>query len=53
MHYSDPKPRANEDWLCNKVFFASSVLHTNCIGATEVPPLTVGLPFVTVRCAKL
>lgn len=19
MHYSDPKPRANEDWLCNKV----------------------------------
>lgn len=20
MHYSDPKPRANEDWLCNKVF---------------------------------
>nr|XP_046189406.1 RNA-binding protein 10-like [Oncorhynchus gorbuscha] len=18
MHYSDPKPRANEDWLCNK-----------------------------------
>lgn len=21
MHYSDPKPRANEDWLCNKVNF--------------------------------
>ncbi|KAI2649985.1 RNA-binding protein 5 [Labeo rohita] len=20
MHYSDPKPRANEDWLCNKNF---------------------------------
>lgn len=25
MHYSDPKPRANEDWLCNKVF-----LHSPC-----------------------
>lgn len=21
MHYSDPKPRANEDWLCNKVLY--------------------------------
>lgn len=19
MHYSDPKPKINEDWLCNKV----------------------------------
>lgn len=26
MHYSDPKPRANEDWLCNKVF-----LHYLCL----------------------
>ena len=23
MHYSDPKPRANEDWLCNKVVCVS------------------------------
>lgn len=30
MHYSDPKPRANEDWLCNKVFhvwIAFSIRH--------------------------
>lgn len=29
MHYSDPKPRANEDWLCNKVF-----LHYLCSMST-------------------
>lgn len=30
MHYSDPKPRANEDWLCNKVVWllALCCLHT-------------------------
>lgn len=30
MHYSDPKPRANEDWLCNKVVcvFALCGMHT-------------------------
>ncbi|KAF3860511.1 hypothetical protein F7725_000766 [Dissostichus mawsoni] len=28
MHYSDPKPRANEDWLCNKVVSAFVVCKT-------------------------
>lgn len=27
MHYSDPKPRANEDWLCNKVVCVCIVGH--------------------------
>ncbi|XP_071069387.1 RNA-binding protein 10 isoform X16 [Dasypus novemcinctus] len=35
MHYSDPKPKINEDWLCNKM-----LLETRELSSTPSPPLS-------------
>ena len=52
MHYSDPKPRANEDWLCNKVVFVSvlTIFMTThfCAGG-----LNQSITIPTVWCAEL
>lgn len=64
MHYSDPKPRANEDWLCNKVVCVCIMWHANisiyaCISVTVVAHSynksfnSRSYNISTVWCAKL
>lgn len=35
MHYSDPKPKINEDWLCNKVQGRWAALTTKCDSSSD------------------
>ncbi|XP_062420735.1 RNA-binding protein 10 isoform X2 [Pungitius pungitius] len=37
MHYSDPKPRANEDWLCNKRDLLSGLQKEGAQGLLPLP----------------
>lgn len=60
MHYSDPKPRANEDWLCNKVgingpsvksfFCAKNIIRRLFI---DMAALTLPISLFEVRSAEL
>lgn len=46
MHYSDPKPKINEDWLCNKVQgrWAAVVMDKDSNTAVAAIPPSLPLP---------